>query len=264
MSKIREAAVAGGFYPKEKDELKEFVNELLKDAEASLNKEAKIPKAIIAPHAGYIYSGIVAAKAFVVLKNVKDKIKNVILLGVAHRASIYGLAVSGADNFKTALGLVPVNKKLVEELQIFPQISINDKAHEFEHSLEVMLPFLQTLLTDFSIVPILTCSNDVKSAVEVLEKVWNGPETLIVVSSDLSHYHEYADAVKIDTATVQNIMAMQADVTHEQACGAIGIAAIVTAAKHKGLKPHLITLQNSGDTAGPKEQVVGYAAIHFY
>jgi MEMO1 family protein len=264
MDEIREPAVAGLFYPKNEKTLTADIHQFLKQAEDY--QHLPIPKAIIAPHAGYIYSGSIAASAYACLQNQEaiDTIRRVVLLGPAHQYFVEGLATSGADFFKTPLGLVPLDRKSIESALQFPFVKSIDEAHRMEHSLEVHLPFLQLILKEFSLVPFAVGDVDPMNIAKVLERVWGGKETLIVISSDLSHYYDVATARQLDNQTAQAILRLDPTaIHHEQACGRLSIQGLLMVAAHKKLKPFLIDLRNSGDTAGPKDQVVGYGAFHF-
>ena len=206
-----------------------------------------MPKALIVPHAGYVYSGPVAASAYARIASGRSTIRRIVLLGPVHRVPIRGLALPTARAFATPLGTIEVDSAAVALALALPQVRTSEAAHALEHSLEVQLPFLQTLLDDFRIVPF----------------AWGGPETLILVSSDLSHYHPYGEARVIDRGTVEEILTMTAALDHEQACGATPINGFAVCARQRNLVPELLDLRNSGDTAGDKSRVVGYAAFAF-
>jgi AmmeMemoRadiSam system protein B len=260
MTSFRPAAVAGLFYPDEHDRLSQTVQDLLSAAQTSLTS----PKALIAPHAGYIYSGPIAANAYARLFAARGTLRRVVLLGPSHRVPFHGLAVSSADQFETPLGRVPVDKALIRDILHLPQVRVLDQAHAREHSLEVHLPFLQTVLGDFTLVPLVVGEAPPEEVAEVLELVWGGPETLIVISSDLSHYHDYATAIRMDSATSQAIEALRPeDIGYEDACGRNPINGLLYIARKKGLHAQTVDLRNSGDTAGPRDQVVGYGAYAF-
>jgi AmmeMemoRadiSam system protein B len=259
-SSIRKPAVAGTFYPDNPAKLREMISGFLKQAKPS----NVVPKAVIAPHAGYIYSGPIAASAYARIKPARGIIKRVILLGPSHRVPFRGLAASGADAFATPLGNVPIDKKAVELIQDLPQVDILDTAHVMEHSLEVQLPFLQEVLGEFSLVPLAVGDASAEEVADVLERLWGGPETLIVISSDLSHYHDYRTAGRMDRATSDAIESLHPeDIEHEQACGRVPISGLLVAAKKHGLRAQTIDLRNSGDTAGSRDEVVGYGAYTF-
>ena len=259
MHTIRPPAVSGLFYPEDPKVLATDVNTFLQAAHAS----ELIPKALIVPHAGYIYSGAIAASAYAALKNVAPLIRRVVLLGPTHRLAVRGLALPGADAFATPLGTVQLDSAAAHAIAHLPQVVVSPQAHGQEHSLEVQLPFLQTLLTDFKLLPLAVGMASAEEVAEVLELLWGGDETLIVISSDLSHYLPYDTALRVDGATVQNILNLTQGVLHEQACGATPINGMMLAARHHHLSAHLLDLRNSGDTAGPRDGVVGYAAFAF-
>ncbi|MCK5395141.1 MAG: AmmeMemoRadiSam system protein B [Gammaproteobacteria bacterium] len=221
------------------------------------------PKAIIVPHAGYIYSGPTAAAAYASLASVSDSIKRVILLGPVHRVPVRGLALPGADVFATPLGEIQIDKDAVAAIENLPQVVESAAAHEQEHSLEVQLPFLQMMLTDFTLLPLAVGDATPKEVAEVLDVLWGGPETLIVVSSDLSHFLPYQTAQIVDGETVQNILQLRSTLNHQQACGGTPVNGLMLAATQHHLQPHLLDLRNSGDTAGDKSQVVGYGSFAF-
>jgi AmmeMemoRadiSam system protein B len=263
---IRPAAVAGTFYPEEPEMLKVQVNDFLQQAanSQSENLHTTAPKAIIAPHAGYVYSGPIAASVYARLRPWHDVIKRVILIGPAHRVPVEGLATSSADYFMTPLGKIPLDRESIGQILSLPQVSELDEAHRQEHSLEVHLPFLQEVLDDFSLVPLVFGRTKAKTIDEVLQQMWGGPETLIVVSSDLSHFHDYLEASALDRRAAQAISDLAPeDLSSEQACGQLAIRALLLAAIRHGLQPTMLDLRNSGDTAGSRDSVVGYGAFEF-
>jgi AmmeMemoRadiSam system protein B len=260
MHTIRQPAVAGMFYPANATELHSMLNGYLKQAESPATQ----PKAMIVPHAGYIYSGPVAGTAYARLIPFKDTIQKVILLGPSHRVPFIGMAVSSADDFATPLGTIPLDRAAIDKIKVVPSVQVLDQAHEFEHSLEVHLPFLQEVLEDFSLVPIVVGEAKPEDVAQVLEILWGGAETLIVISSDLSHYHDYETARRMDSATSEAIENLRfEDIQYDQACGRNPINGLLYLARQRGLKAKTIDLRNSGDTAGPKDQVVGYGAYVF-
>jgi MEMO1 family protein len=260
-STIRPAAVAGTFYPDAPETLARTLEDLLADMPVSTSA----PKALIAPHAGYIYSGPVAAHAYAALRPAREIIRRVVLLGPVHRVAVRGLAVPGpaVTAFATPLGPVSLDREVLDALRKLPQIVASDAAHAREHSLEVHLPFLQQVLADFRLVPLAVGDATPAEVAAVLDLLWGGAETLIVVSSDLSHYLDYAKARSVDRNTVDRIAAFDASITHTQACGGTPINGLLLAAHRRGLGVELLNLQNSGDTAGPRDRVVGYAAFAF-
>lgn len=262
MTTVREPAVAGMFYPAPADELHRMIEEFLSRARSP---EGPPPKAIIAPHAGYVYSGPVAASAYRALRNVRSLIKRVILLGPSHRVGFTGLAASSADLFRTPLGDIPVDRAAIESISTLPQVHPLDEAHLMEHSLEVHLPFLQEVLEDFRLVPLVVGEASKDEVAEVLEALWGGAETLIVVSSDLSHYNDYAAARRMDRATSDAIEALRPeDISYGDACGRNPVNGLLEVARRKGLHVDTVDLRNSGDTAGPRDSVVGYGAYLFH
>jgi len=259
----RDPAVAGSFYPGGRSELARSVAEML-GAAASVAPERPVPKAIIAPHAGYIYSGPIAASVYALLAPARKRVTRVVLLGPTHRVAVRGLALPGVAAFATPLGVVPIDTEAVAALSALPQVGTSAQAHALEHSLGVHVPFLQTVLERFQLVPLAVGRASAETVAEVIDLLWGGPETLIVVSTDLSHYLPYGDAQAVDRATAKSILALTVDISHEQACGATPVAGLAHLARRRGLKPELIDLRNSGDTAGDKQRVVGYGAFAFY
>jgi AmmeMemoRadiSam system protein B/AmmeMemoRadiSam system protein A len=260
---VRRPAVAGLFYPEAAETLRAEIERLLGGVK-SLAPRPSSPKALIVPHAGYVYSGPIAASAYALLHPARGTIRRVVLLGPCHRVPVRGLALPAAEAFDTPLGRVRVDADAAAALRELPQVEVSGQAHALEHSLEVQLPFLQTLLGDFDLVPLAVGAASPRAVAEVLDHVWGGPETLIVVSSDLSHYLPYAAACDTDRATVNAILALRDDLDHEQACGATPVGALALAARARGLEPELLDLRNSGDTAGDRDRVVGYASIAFW
>ena len=263
MNQVRQAAVAGTFYPGQKQTLADDVNTLLGAIRPSDTDVRISPKAIIVPHAGYIYSGPVAASAYARLAAVHDTIKRVVLLGPVHRVAVRGLALPGADAFATPLGEIQIDQSAVASIENLPQVVVSPNAHAPEHSLEVQLPFLQSVLDDFKLVPLAVGDATPMEVAEVLDILWGGPETLIVISSDLSHFLPYQAAQVVDAQTAQNILNLQHTLNHEQACGGTPVNGLLLAAKQHHLQPHLLDLRNSGDTVGDRNRVVGYAAFAF-
>lgn len=256
----REAAVAGTFYPSDPGELAAMVDGYMARAQGN----GGLPKAIIAPHAGYIYSGPIAASAYSRLADGKEMVRRVILLGPAHRVSLRGLAASSAQAFATPLGDVPVDQEALASVLDLPQMRVWDEAHAFEHSLEVHLPFLQRLFDQFSIVPLVVGQANVEEVAEVLERLWGGPETAVVISSDLSHFHDYTTAQHLDQATAQAIVDLNGEaLAYESACGRNAIRGLLKVAREKGLHGRVVDLRNSGDTSGSRSRVVGYGAFIF-
>lgn len=260
MHQVRQPAVAGTFYEGHRHALRNNISSLLESARQGGDTA---PKAIIVPHAGYVYSGSTAALAYAQLSTSRKIIRRVVLLGPVHRVPVKGLALPGADSFATPLGEIEVDQAAVAAITTLPQVVVSSRAHAMEHSLEVQLPFLQSVLDHFTVVPLAVGDATPAEVAQVLEVLWGGPETLIVISSDLSHYLPYRTAQTVDQDTVQSILQLDDTLTHEQACGGTPVNGLLLAAKRHGLQPHLLGLCNSGDTAGDKNRVVGYAAFAF-
>jgi AmmeMemoRadiSam system protein B len=261
---IRLPAVAGLFYPGEPRNLEGAVDTLLSRAQVPSDETGAVPKALIVPHAGYVYSGPIAATAYRLLAPARETIKRVVLLGPTHRVAVRGLALPGAARFVTPLGTIELDTEAAESVKHLRQVVVSDEAHALEHSLEVHLPFLQKVLASFSLVPLAVGYAGPEDVAEVLEALWGGAETLIVVSSDLSHYLSYAQAQRVDRETCDAILHLQSDIDHEHACGATPVSGLTLLARRKSLSPRLLDLRNSGDTAGDKSRVVGYASFAFY
>jgi AmmeMemoRadiSam system protein B len=247
------------FYPADPRLLAHDVQGFLAEAkQAPLNT-----KALIVPHAGYIYSGPVAASAYAALKDIAARIHRVVLLGPTHRVAVRGLALPDAEAFDTPLGRVKLDTLAMRAIARLPQVVVSNEAHAQEHSLEVQLPFLQSVLDDFSLVPLAVGMATAEEVAEVMEALWGGEETLIVISSDLSHYLPYAAAQLVDRKTADDILDLKQPISHEEACGGTPISGLIIAAHKHHLRPHLLDLRNSGDTAGSHDRVVGYAAFAF-
>jgi AmmeMemoRadiSam system protein B len=261
MGVIRQPAVAGLFYPADPEELRESVLGFLSAAKI---EQDKAPKAIVAPHAGYVYSGPVAGSAYAELAARSSAVKRVVLLGPSHRVPFEGLAYSAADRFLTPLGTIPVDREAFDLVSDLPQVSQMEAPFEGEHCLEVQLPFLQLVLDDFRIVPFLVGDAETDEVAEVLERLWGGAETLIVISSDLSHYLDYESARRIDTQTSRAIEALRPEaIGYNQACGRNPLNGLLREAQRHRLHARTLDLRSSGDTAGPRNQVVGYGAYAF-
>ena len=259
MSTVRTPAVAGLFYPADPRQLADDVQEMLSQA----LPHDLIPKALIVPHAGYIYSGPIAATAYATLKPFAASIRRVVLLGPTHRVAVRGLALPGVEAFDTPLGRVMLDAAAARSIAHLPQVTVSAQAHVLEHSLEVQLPFLQSVLPDFTLLPLAVGMATPEEVAEGLELLWGGEETLVVISSDLSHYLPYAIAQRVDHDTVQDILKLRQPIEHDHACGGTPISGLIVAARQHHLTPHLLDLRNSGDTAGSHDQVVGYAALAF-
>ena len=257
----RPPAVAGSFYPADPDRLRTQVLNLLAHASSFSNVT---PKALIAPHAGYVYSGSVAAETFAVLRDGAQAITRVVLLGPAHYVPVRGIAVPTVDAFETPLGLVPVDVEALEKIAELPFVVRSDAPHAPEHALEVELPFLQAVLSSFKLVPLVVGDASPQEVAQALRELWGGPETLIVASSDLSHYHRYETARHLDSASAVTIEGGDwTKLGPNQACGYLSVAGLLIEAKRRGLKAQRLALCNSGDTAGPRDRVVGYGAWMF-
>ncbi|MCW9030360.1 MAG: AmmeMemoRadiSam system protein B [Gammaproteobacteria bacterium] len=270
MNQIRQPAVAGMFYPADKQSLQNDIQQYLNQAKVDLEQLTK-PKAIIVPHAGYIYSGPIAASAYKQIIPYKEKINRVILLGPSHRVAFHGLALPQADFFNTPLGNIPVDHKSMQLISDLPQVIVSDQAHQDEHSLEVQLPFLQEVLNDFSLVPLVVGDASRNEVAEVINRLWCSTDnrcdedTLIVISTDLSHYHNYNEAKQRDRATSDAILHLNAGlIGYDDACGRNGLNGMIKVAEEKHLSIELLDLRNSGDTAGDKSRVVGYGAYAFH
>lgn len=262
MENIRQSSVAGLFYPADPEELKQIVQDYLSRA----NHQLPPPKALIVPHAGFVYSGSIAAAAYASLKPIKQKIKRVILLGPCHRYPLFGLAVTAADFYATPLGKIPIDQASIKDILQLPYVQVSEPAFNTqENSLETQLPFLQMTLDEFSIVPILIGQARETVVASVIDRLWHEEDTLIVISSDLSHYLDYETACRLDKKTANAILHLDPQaIQDDQACGSIGIKALLLIALKKGLTPRLVKLQNSGDIVGSyHEGVVGYGAFHF-
>ncbi len=258
---VREPAVAGTFYPAAQNVLESLVRELLA---AAPRYGAPPPKALIAPHAGYAYSGPVAASVYATLESPSEPIRRVVLLGPAHRVPVRGLAAPSVDALRTPLGQVPVDRTALARLADLPQVVVDDAAHAQEHSLEVQLPFLQCVLGSFSVVPLVVGHASDEEVAQVIERLWGGPETLVVVSSDLSHYLPYDRARRMDAATCRAIESLRPEaLDSESTCGRVPVRGLLQAARRHGLLPRTLDLRSSGDTAGARDEVVGYGAWSF-
>ncbi len=259
IKQIRPSAVSGMFYPNEADVLKNHISDFLQEKRSEMTE---VPKVIIVPHAGTVYSGSIAAAAYRTLLQYRHIIRKVVLLGPAHRVYLNGLALPTVDQFQTPLGGINLDtktiKKLVEEL---PQISFSDQAHAEEHSLEVQLPFLQEVLASFRLIPFVVGDATQNEVADVIQRLWGGDECLIVISTDLSHFHSYDKAIQLDALAAGHIESFQGEkLGGDSACGRIPLRGLLQAAKQRRLSIKRFDLRNSGDTSGRKDQVVGYGA----
>lgn len=254
----RQAAVAGYFYEADASRLQRHVDELLAVDTAPADD---MPKALIVPHAGYIYSGSTAAHAYRCLQADPDRVKRVLLLGPAHRVYLKGLAIPSVDYFSTPLGEIPLDRAALDSIARLPGVQVSDEAHREEHSLEVQLPFLQTVLNEFTLVPVVVGGADPERVAAVIDELGSDPHTLIVISSDLSHFLSYRDARQIDASTCSHILEKSTRLSGEEACGARAINGLMASARARPLEVTLLHACNSGDTAGSPNRVVGYAAF---
>ena len=263
MTVVRPAAVAGMFYPADRAELAREVSKML-DETRGTPLAPGFPKGLVVPHAGYVYSGPVAASAYALLRPAAGIVTRVVLLGPCHRVAVRGLALPAAAEFQTPLGRIEVDQDAANTIRRLPQVTVNAATHAYEHSLEVQLPFLQQVLGRFKLVPLVVGDATVAEVAEVLDRLWGGAETLIVISSDLSHYHPYKEAQAIDRDTVRAILDFRLEIDPLQACGAVPVTGFLRAAKARALQPELMDVRNSGDTAGGRDRVVGYASVAFW
>lgn len=272
MTAVRPPAVAGSFYPGSPERLATLVQDLLATARDSITRDAMTrdamtpdavpaPKAIVAPHAGYIYSGSTAALAYARVETARNVVCRVVLLGPCHRVAVRGLALPGCEAFATPLGTVPVDATAAASISTLPQVLTSVEAHAWEHSLEVHVPFLQEVLDEFALVPLAVGRASPVEVAEVIDALWGGPETLIVASSDLSHYLPYDKARAVDETTIERVLMGATPLDHQQACGATPVNGLLLAARRRGLAPRLLGACNSGDTAGDRDRVVGYASF---
>lgn len=260
--RVRCPAAAGRFYPADPATLEAMVRRYLGEAEGE--RARGVPKALIVPHAGYMYSGPVAASGYRHLLPFRSAVRRVVLVGPSHYVSFAGLAASSAHAFATPLGSVTVDTESLTRASWLPQVHVLDAAHRAEHSLEVHLPFLQCVLEHFTLVPLAAGDASPDQVAEVLETLWEGPETVVVVSSDLSHYHDAATARVLDAETSRAIEALRPDdLGEDAACGRVPVRGLLVAARRRGLRSQTLDLRNSGDTAGPADSVVGYGAYLF-
>jgi AmmeMemoRadiSam system protein B len=259
--RMRQPAVAGLFYPGSAEALGAAVREAFADA-VDAAAGAVVPKALVVPHAGYVYSGAIAASAYARIASARSTIRRVVLLGPSHRVYVRGLALPSVDAFRTPLGIVPIDTAARELALELPGVRIDDGAHAAEHSLEVQLPFLQSVLDDFTLVPFSVGDASADEVAAVLDACWGGPDTLIVISTDLSHYHRYEEATRLDARTAAAIVACRPGaVDDHDACGAYPLRGLLQVVSERGLSVEQLDLRNSGDTAGDRQRVVGYGAF---
>lgn len=262
MARVRPPAVAGAFYPGARARLADEVDRLLERAPAP---EGRAPKALVVPHAGYVYSGPIAASAYARLLGTGSRPTRVVLLGPSHFVGFHGLALPEAEALATPLGIVPLDARDIEAARAHPRVLAAEAPHRREHSLEVQLPFLQRLLSDFTLVPLAVGRASIDEVADILDTLWGGPETLILLSTDLSHYLSYDAAREVDGETARRILALDpAGLADEQACGAVGLRGLLEVARRRGMRAEQLDLRNSGDTAGDRSRVVGYGAFAFH
>ncbi|MFQ5597490.1 MAG: AmmeMemoRadiSam system protein B [Nitrospiria bacterium] len=260
METVRKSAVAGAFYPADADALSRVVKAFLEGADAT----APAPKGMIVPHAGYAYSGPIAASAYACLKKEPDRFERVVLLGPSHFVPFEGLAFPKVDFFSTPLGRIPIDHDVLAATNRMKALVGFNAAHRQEHSLEVQLPFLQSILPSFKLVPLVVGEAESDDVAACLEALWGGDETLILVSSDLSHYHDDETAKRMDEKTSKHIVQFQPEaIRPEDACGHVPLRGFLVAARRFGMTARVIDLRNSGDTSGPGDSVVGYGAFLF-
>jgi hypothetical protein len=258
----RQPAVAGLFYPADPKTLLHQVQSMMDAAAPASLAEVK---ALVVPHAGYQYSGPIAASAYAQLAPLAARIRRVVLFGPAHRVYFQGIAYPDAERLLTPLGPVALDGDALAGLADLPQVHRMDRAFAGEHCLEVQLPFLQAVLPDFRVVPLLVGDSSPEAVAEVMERLWGGPETLILVSSDLSHYLDYETARRTDLRTTRAIERLDPEaLDHHAACGCTPLCGLLLQARRLGLEERTLDLRNSGDTAGPRDQVVGYGAYAFF
>ena len=254
----RAAAVAGYFYDADPLRLQHHVDQLLNAAPAD---SGPVPRALIVPHAGYVYSGPTAAFAYKCLAHDRDQVKRVLLLGPAHRVYVNGMAIPSVDSFATPLGDIPLDREALDKIAGLSGVEVSDEAHRDEHSLEVQLPFLQAVLGDFSLVPVVVGGAGPEQVAAVIDALASDSATLVVISSDLSHFHAYDEARRIDTATCERILEHSTALHGEQACGARAINGLMASSSVREMRIEMLHCCNSGDTAGTPDRVVGYAAF---
>ena len=265
---VRQPAVAGMFYPEDPQVLQQQVDNFISQPGGSAATPTIMPKALIVPHAGYIYSGPIAGSAYQLIPPIADRISNVVLLGPSHRVPLRGIAAPTSTFFHSPLGDIPIDHKSINKLSALSLIELDDKPHQFEHSLEVQLPFLQTVINSFMLLPLVVGEANSQQVAKVLRCVWGGDETLVVVSSDLSHYHSYMEAQLFDHQTTTMIEHFDAHITSSQACGCRAINGLLKLASDEHLSIKTLDLRNSGDAVcavtGDKDRVVGYGAYAIY
>ncbi|MBW3070250.1 MULTISPECIES: AmmeMemoRadiSam system protein B [unclassified Actinomyces] len=261
MKIVRRPAVAGSFYPGDDRALKRALADLLTQERTQLPGHVTVPKALVVPHAGYIYSGPMAARAYARLEAGRGRITRVVLLGPTHRVPVRGLALPGADQLATPLGVLEADAAGCAQAATLPGVSTAPEVHAQEHSLEVQLPFIQTVLGDVTVVPLAAGDASARTVADVISALWGGPETVIIISSDLSHYLPQDLAIAVDTETVARILALDSTIPHDRACGATPLNGMLLAAQEHGMRAELLGRCTSADTAGNPDRVVGYCAV---
>ena len=262
---VRPPAVAGLFYPAEPARLRADVEAMLQAARSAVSAGDTPPAALIVPHAGYVYSGPTAALAWVQAEALRGTVRRVVVLGPTHRVGVRALALPGCRAMDTPLGPVDVEvPPQVEALADAGLVVTRPDVHAAEHSLEVQLPFLAVVLPGASVVPLAVGWVSPERAAEAIRPFLGREDTLVVISSDLSHYLPQVEARRVDDATIERILTLRADIGHEEACGATGVDALLLAAAEQGLSPRLLGAATSADTVGTPDRVVGYAAVGFY
>ena len=256
--RIRKAAVAGQFYEADRVSLQQQVSNLMSGTQAG---SGNVPEALIVPHAGYIYSGSTAARAYRCLESRHNEIRRVVLFGPAHRVYLEGMAVPSVDLFDTPLGSVPLDREAIDAIINMSGVCVSDQAHHDEHSLEVQLPFLQMILTQFTLVPVVVGNCKSTTVAAVMDELWGGADTLIVVSTDLSHFLTYDEALQVDAHTCSRILEKTTSLSGEEACGARALNGLMCTEHAQALEVELLEACNSGDTAGNRNRVVGYGAF---
>ena len=261
-SAVRPAALAGAFYPAEPSALRAMIGDMIE--RAPLHQVA--PKALVSPHAGYIYSGPIAATTLKPLLARAGQIRRVVMLGPPHRMPVRQFCVPSVRAFATPLGEVPLDPEFMAIVREHPGVIVDDAPHAQEHCLETQLPFLQQVLGAFTIVPILVGGASAEEVAALLSRLWGGDETLVLISSDLSHYHDYARTRTLDEAARRAIETLRPDqLGEEQACGRHGLRGLLARAAALDLRATTLDLRNSGDTAGNanRDRVVGYGGWSF-
>ncbi len=259
--RVRPPAVAGLFYEADPERLRRHVATLLGSVPADPHPA---PRALIVPHAGYVYSGQTAARAYARLRPLQGRISRVALFGPAHRVYLQGMAIPSVDAFGTPLGEVALDRPALRRIAGLPGVTVSDEAHREEHSLEVQLPFLQAVLGEFSLVPVVVGRCEPGTVGVVMDALWQEPETLLLVSTDLSHFHSYGEARDLDRHTCERLLAREHDLAGEDACGAQALNGLMNTRRGSSLEMELIDLCNSGDTAGDRGRVVGYGAFSLH